>query len=168
MGDRHLPQGTRVQLRFLAVVAGLTTLGALVLGTLAAFASNTTNPALAFLVTVAPFVVILALMGLAAWLVVRRVHRSPDFRRRQLNGRAQATLSVGFLSAYVVASLAKAVLGIEGWAGITLVVALGAVLFMPVILLARRFDPRVHWFRRPEPGPDDEEPSDPPPRQRPW
>jgi FtsH-binding integral membrane protein len=167
MADRHLPQGTRVQLTFLAVLAGLTTLGAVVLGTLAAAGSDS-SPALAFLVTVAPFVIILALMGLAAWLLVRRIRRSPDFRRRQLNGRAQATLSVGFLGAYLVASLVKAVLGIEGWAGVALVVLVGTALFMPVVLLARRFDPRVHWFRRSEPGPDEDEQSGPPRRQRPW
>ena len=59
---------------------------------------------------------ILAVTGLAGWLLVRRVRRNPDLRLRQLNGRAQATLLTGFLLAYIVGNVVSALLGIDGGA----------------------------------------------------
>jgi MFS family permease len=156
-GER-LPEGTRVAIIFGCVVAGICTLGALVLAILAALDPDTKRPGLAILLTLAPFALILAVMGLAGWLVVRRIRRNPDLRRRQLNGRAQATMLTGFLLAYTLGNVASAVLGVDGWAQTLVVVAVALIAYLPVIMLAKRFDPRLHWFRRPDPlSPEEEE-----------
>src|SRR5262245_16192121 len=158
MAGERLPEGTRVAIVFGCVVAGICTLAALALAVMAAVDPDTEHPGLAILATLAPFAVILAVMGLVGWLVVRRVRRNPELRRRQLNGRAQATMLTGFLLAYVLGNVASAVLGVDGGAQFLVVIAVVTIVYLPVIMLAKRFDPRVHWFRRPEPlTPEEEE-----------
>ena len=151
MAGERLPEGTRVAIIFIGVVAGIGTMATAALAILAALDGDTERPGLAILLTLAPFVLILAVMGLAGWLLVRRVRRNPDFRRRQLNGRAQATLLTGFLLAYILGNVVSALLGIDGGAEFLVVIGVGLIAYVPVIMLAKRFDPRVHWFRRPEP-----------------
>jgi MFS family permease len=156
-GER-LPEGTRVAIIFGCVVAGIGMLAALALAVMVATDPDTERPGLAILVTLAPFVLILAVMGLAGWLAVRRIRRNPELRRRQLNGRAQATMLIGLLLAYMVGNIVSAFLGVDGWAQILVVVAIALIASVPVIMVAKRFDPRVHWFRRPEPlSPEEEE-----------
>jgi len=157
MPGKPLPAGTRVQLIWFGVLAGLCLLVGVVLAGLAAADPSAENPALRFLVLLAPFVIIAGLMGLTAWWLVRRVRRNPDFRRRQLNGRAQVTVMVGVLVAITAGNVAKAALGVDGWAGLLVMLPTGLIVLVPVMLLAKRFDPRVRWFRRPEPLTPEEE-----------
>ena len=157
MAGQRLPEGTRVAIIFGCVVAGIGTLAALVLAVMAALDPDTEHPGVAILVTLAPFVLILAVMGLAGWLLVRRIRRNPDLRRRQINGRDQATMLIGFLLAYTLGNVVSAVLGVDGWAQFLVVIAVASILYLPVIMLARRFDPRLQWFRRPEPLSPEEE-----------
>ena len=64
----------------------------------------------------------------------------------------------GFLLAYMLGNVVSAVLGVDGWAKVLVVLAVALIASVPVTMLAKRFDPRVHWFRRPEPlSPEEEE-----------
>jgi hypothetical protein len=157
MPGRRLPEGTRVRLIWFGVLAGLCLLAGVVLAGLAATDPSAENPALRFLVLLAPFVVIAGLMALSAWWLTRRVRRNPDFRRRQLNGRAQATVMVGVVVAITAGNVAKAVIGVNGWAGLLVMLPAALLVLVPVMLLAKRFDPRVRWFRRPAPLTPEEE-----------
>lgn len=65
---------------------------------------------------------------------------------------------VGVLVAYPVGRAISAALGVDdGWPRLLVVVGVGLVLLIPVMLLAKRFDPRIRWFRRPEPLSPEEE-----------
>jgi hypothetical protein len=65
---------------------------------------------------------------------------------------------IGFLLAYTLGNVVSAVLGVDGGAQFLVVIAVGLILSVPVIMLAKRLAPRVHWFRRPEPlSPEEEE-----------
>jgi hypothetical protein len=54
----------------------------------------------------------------------------------------------------------RAVLDADGWAAaVLIIIVVGVIVFVPAFMLARRFDPRVHWFRRPDPAPEENHPS---------
>jgi hypothetical protein len=67
VGGERLPEDTRVAIIFACVVAGIGTLAALTLAVMAALDPNTERTGLAILLTLAPFALILAGMGLAGW-----------------------------------------------------------------------------------------------------
>ncbi len=103
------------------------------------------------------------LFGLVMWWQVRRYRSNPEIRRRQPNGAAMRVLMVGNWLSVALAMLARGVSGVQGWGGWA--IGLGVLLTASVIVysVAKRYDPRLHYFRRTDPLPEGKEPDDLPP-----
>jgi hypothetical protein len=98
--------------------------------------------------------------GALTWWGVRRWRRNPDLRRRQPNGPASRVLLFGNLITLTLANFARSLSGLEGWKGWALGLAVVVVGAVGVFLIARRLDPRLNYFRRPDPLPEGQEPED--------
>lgn len=103
------------------------------------------------------------LFGLLMWWQVHRYRNNPEVRRRQPNGAAMRVYLVGNMLGVILASVARDVSGNEGWGGWA--IALGVIVLASLVTfrLAKRHDPRLHYFRRPDPLPPGHEPEDLPP-----
>ena len=111
-------------------------------------------------------VVLPAVFGSLMWWQVRRWRRDPLLRRRQLDGSTQRLLLFGNLAVLVLGQVVRGLSGLSFWPGLTLglvVVLVGAFL---VTWIAKRRDPRVRFFGRPDPLPEGQEPDDGPPHPR--
>jgi hypothetical protein len=111
-------------------------------------------------------VVLPALAAALMWWQVRRWRHNPEIRRRQPRKAAARVLLFGNLGVVILVSLLRDGWGMNSWQGwgITLVVfTVGAG---GVWLVAKRLDPRLHFFRRPDPLPPGQEPEGPAPK--PW
>ena len=121
--------------------------------------------ALIFAIGLALPALFLALM----WWQVRRWRRNPEIRRRQPNKPAARIILFGNLLVLTIGNIARGVSGVKGWAGWAIglgVVMVGAVI---VFLMAKKQDRRLHFFRRPDPMPEGQEPESAPERApTPW
>lgn len=115
--------------------------------------------------TVPPFVALVWAMSIGVialgWWGFRREQRllRTDRRavaRRQLDKRAQRVYVFGAPVAYLVASIVTRSLGLEGperWGALVVLLVLA---WIPLHLLAKRFDPRARLWGAPRPLSDDE------------
>jgi hypothetical protein len=165
MNDQQLPRTMRLRIIVVAVSAGLLALVMLPLE-IAAMASRRDD--LGLIAAVFGLGLgIPALFGVLMWWQVRRYRRNPEVRRRQPNGPAARILLFGSILAVLLGNLTRGVSGIEGWGGWAIGLCVVVIAMFLVVGLARRHDPRIHYFRRPDPLPEGQEPEDdsPPP---PW
>ncbi|MGN6251265.1 MAG: hypothetical protein ACTHNS_05565 [Marmoricola sp.] len=108
-----------------------------------------------------------AVLGLLIWRQVRRLRSDPDLLRRQPNRAATRVLRYGNMGVLVIALASRHLVGTGGWK--TWVVFGGVALVGSVLVVrwARHYDPRIHYFRRPDPLPEGQEP-DEGPAPPPW
>lgn len=162
MDHQGLPRTMRLRVIVVAVSAGLLALLMLPLEILAVTSHREDLGLLAAAFGLGLGVPIL--FGLLMWWQVRRYRRNPEVRRRQPNGRAGRVLLFGNLVAVVLGSLARGISGIEGWGGWAVGLCVVLIASFLVVRIARHYDPRIHYFRRPDPLPAGEEPRDEPSR----
>lgn len=98
------------------------------------------------------------LFALLMWRQVRRYRRDPGVRRRQPNGPAARTILFGNLVSILVAMTTNGLVG--GWQGWLVGLAVLLACSFIVLRIAKRQDPRIHYFRRPDPLPPGQEPDD--------
>jgi hypothetical protein len=94
------------------------------------------------------------------WWRARQYRRNPEVRRRQLNGPAARTVLFGNLIVIVLANIARGASGVPGWGGFLNGLAVLVVGSFVVLRIAKRQDPRAHYFRRPDPLPEGQTPED--------
>jgi hypothetical protein len=95
------------------------------------------------------------------WWALRRQRRilredPRAFTRRALDKRAQRVYLIGGPVAYVVGNVGSHALGLDGPARWAALLGLMAVMFVPLHLLAKRFDPRARLWGAPPPLSDEE------------
>lgn len=96
-----------------------------------------------------------AVFGAVMWWGVRRWRADPEVRRREPNRAASRILLLGNLGVFIAGDLVRRLVGGPSWlawlaAGLVFLV--GALV---VFYAAKRQDPRLHFFRRPDPLPED-------------
>lgn len=160
MNREPLPRIMRIRIAVVAICSGLLALLVLPLAIIALQRGDSIGQ-LAPLFGIGLGIPVL--FSLLMWWQVRRYRRSPEFRRRQPNGAAARVLMIGNMLILAVAMVARGVSGVEGWGGWA--IGLGVVVTGSVIVysIAKRYDPRLHYFRRPDPLPEGQEPEDLPP-----
>lgn len=164
MGGQPLPRSVRDR-----IVYGSIAMGALVLLTLpleiVAVTSGRAGPGeIAGLFAIG--VGLPLVFGLLLWWMVRRIRRDPELRRRQLNSAATRVILAGNFGALLLGNLARGASGVGGGGGWAIGLGVTLLVSCIVVLVAKRFDPRIRFFRRPEPVPEDPEPEEA--TARPW
>jgi type IV secretory pathway TrbD component len=154
MPNSSLPPVWRTRIITVAVSSGVLVLIGCTLGVLAVVRGDGVGALLGFGIGLA----LPAFFGGLMWLQVRRYRRNPDFRRRQPNAAASKLGLVGNLVVFVFAGVVTSLLGLHGWAYFLTLFGIAVVGGTAVFIAAKQQDPRLHYFRRPDPLPEGQEP----------